>query len=68
MKIGTDTFRIVKNESYKNAYKIIGYIGQGGYGKVYKVEHRVSKQIRAMKSKEIILIENLFLKQSRRKR
>lgn len=50
IKIGTDTFRIVKNETYKKSYKIVGFIGQGGYGKVYKVENKVSKQIRAMKS------------------
>ena len=51
MKIGTDSFRNVKNFDFRTMYKIKAFIGQGGFGKVYKVRHKLSKELRAMKSK-----------------
>ena len=50
MKIGADNFRIVNQQKFRDVYSLRGFIGQGGYGKVYRVMHRKSKEVRAMKS------------------
>ena len=51
VKIGTDSFRTVKDHKFSDDYTIINCIGQGGYGKVYKVKHNQMGHTRAMKSK-----------------
>lgn len=68
IKIGTDSFRCLKETNFKDVYKLLTCIGQGGYGKVYKVEHKTFKYVRAMKSEWkfilfqlIFFIENIFL-------
>ena len=38
-----------QKENYSIKYKAIQKIGSGGYGKVYKVVHLLTNQIRAMK-------------------
>lgn len=52
IKIGTDSFRCLKDTNFKDMYKTLNCIGQGGYGKVYKVEHKTFKYVRAMKSRK----------------
>ena len=57
-----------QKENYSIKYKAIQKIGSGGYGKVYKVVHLLTNQIRAMKllKRENILYqddEQLFLKE-----
>lgn len=58
VKIGTDSFRILKDNKFTDDYMIINCIGEGGYGKVYKVVHTSMGHTRAMKS--TIFSPNLF--------
>jgi hypothetical protein len=50
VKIDTESFRCLKSTQFNQTYRIVKCIGQGGYGKVYKVEHKTFKYTRAMKS------------------
>ena len=50
IKISTNSFRTLKLHDFKKTYKLLKCIGQGGYGKVYKVVHKSFKDVRAMKS------------------
>lgn len=50
LKIGADSFRILKDHEFGKDYTILKCIGQGGYGKVYKVKHNSLGYKRAMKS------------------
>lgn len=52
VKIGPDSFRNLKDNRFSDDYTIINCIGQGGYGKVYRVKHNSMGYIRAMKSKK----------------
>lgn len=51
VKIGTDSFRTLKDHKFSDDYTILNCIGQGGYGKVYKCKHNTMGYTRAMKSK-----------------
>jgi len=64
----TKTYVGEEKESYKKKYKVVQKIGSGSFGKVYKVIHLITNQIRAMKliNKETILYqddEKKFLKE-----
>lgn len=37
-----------QEEAYNN-YELLNYLGKGGFGRVYKVKHKITKQERAMK-------------------
>lgn len=50
-KFGPESFISEKNGKFSDVYKVLASIGEGGYGKVFKVEHKSSQIIRAMKSK-----------------
>lgn len=79
LKINSSVFITEYNENPFNFYDIICKIGEGGYGKVYKVKNKVTNAIRAMKIinkykektkldvYEDIEIENLKLKIDQKK-
>ena len=49
LKITPELFIIQKKENPSLNYRIIGYLGEGSFGKVYSVEHNELKIKRAMK-------------------
>ena len=49
LKITPELFIIQKKENPSINYRIIGYLGEGSFGKVYSVEHNELKIKRAMK-------------------
>lgn len=51
IKIDIMSFRVLKNNRFSDDYTIMGCLGQGGYGTVYKVKRNLTGSIRAMKSK-----------------
>jgi serine/threonine protein kinase len=51
VKFGPDSFISERAEKFSNVYTVINQIGQGGYAKVYKVVHKNTRIVRAMKSK-----------------
>lgn len=50
IKIGADSFISEKAGKFSDYYKIMNRIGEGGYGQVFKVQHKITGFIRAMKS------------------
>jgi serine/threonine protein kinase len=50
MKIGSSSFVSERAGRFTSFYRIISRIGEGGYGQVYKVQHKKTGMIRAMKS------------------
>ena len=50
MKIGSSSFVSERTGRFTSFYRIITRIGEGGYGQVYKVQHKKTGMIRAMKS------------------
>ncbi len=50
IKIGADSFVSERAGKFSDYYRIISRIGEGGYGQVFKVQHKKSGLIRAMKS------------------
>ena len=50
IKIDMKQFRVLKTNRFSDDYTIMGCIGQGGYGTVYKVRHNSFGATRAMKS------------------
>ena len=50
IKIDIQSFRVLKNNRFSDDYTIMGCLGQGGYGTVYKVKQNLTGSIRAMKS------------------
>lgn len=61
VKIGTDSFRTLKVHQFSDDYTIENCIGQGGYGKVYKVKHNSMGHTRAMKSKSDAFLKILTI-------
>jgi len=53
--ISHDSFISVCDNEFADDYSIGDCIGQGGYGRVYKVENKSSKLIRAMKSNTLLI-------------
>jgi serine/threonine protein kinase len=51
MKISPESFINERNGQFSDFYKILSSIGQGGYGQVFKVQHKNTGLIRAMKSR-----------------
>ena len=51
IKIGAESFISAKTGKFSDYYKILSRIGEGGYGQVFKVQHKKSGLVRAMKSK-----------------
>lgn len=51
IKIGAESFISEKTGKFSDYYKTISRIGEGGYGQVFKVQHKKSSLIRAMKSR-----------------
>ena len=47
--IGTSNLIGMEKDSIKKKYKVIEKIGSGSFGKVYKVKHLITDQLRAMK-------------------
>lgn len=50
MKIGSSSFVSERTGRFTSFYRIVARIGEGGYGQVYKVQHKKTGMIRAMKS------------------
>ncbi len=50
IKIGYESFVSENNGKFSDYYRILNRIGEGGYGQVFKVQHKKSGLIRAMKS------------------
>lgn len=50
IKIGAESFISEKAGKFSDFYRILSRIGEGGYGQVFKVQHKKSNLIRAMKS------------------
>lgn len=48
-KIETKNFVVESKEQITKIYKIIEKLGSGSFGQVYKVQHRETKQLRALK-------------------
>ena len=48
-KITTKNLIVSSNEPITKTYKILEKLGAGSFGQVYKVQHRESKQLRALK-------------------
>lgn len=51
MKIGPENFINEKSGKFSDYYQILTRLGEGGYGQVFKVVHKKSQLIRAMKSR-----------------
>lgn len=49
VKIGADSFISEKAGKFSDYYRILSRIGEGGYGQVFKVQHKKTGLIRAMK-------------------
>lgn len=67
VKIGCSTF-VKEMENLEKCYKILNKLGQGTFGSVYRVLHRETEQIRAMKMIKISTIklqddDQVFLKE-----
>lgn len=52
VKIGADSFISEKTGKFSDYYRILSRIGEGGYGQVFKVQHKKTGLIRAMKSRD----------------
>ena len=50
MKVSVDIFVSLKKGSFSLQYNIGEVLGEGAYGKVWKVTHKTTKIMRAMKS------------------
>lgn len=50
LKISPESFISENTGKFNDCYRIIGSVGQGGYGQVFKVQHKNTGIIRAMKS------------------
>lgn len=48
-KLETKNFVVVSSEPITKSYKILEKLGAGSFGQVYKVQHRETKQLRALK-------------------
>lgn len=51
IKIGAESFISEKSGKFSDYYRIMSRIGEGGYGQVFKVQHKKTGLIRAMKSR-----------------
>ena len=51
VKIGADSFISERAGKFSDFYRILSRIGEGGYGQVFKVQHKKTGLIRAMKSR-----------------
>lgn len=54
VKISPQSFISENSGKFADYYKILASIGQGGYGQVYKVQHKNTGMIRAMKSTLVV--------------
>ena len=52
MKIGSSSFVSERSGRFTSFYRIVTRIGEGGYGQVYRVQHKKTGMIRAMKSSD----------------
>lgn len=55
LKISPESFISENTSKFSDYYRILSSIGQGGYGQVFKVQHKNSGLIRAMKSNFILI-------------
>lgn len=55
MKIGPENFINEKTGKFSDYYQILTRLGEGGYGQVFKVVHKKSQLVRAMKSRMAIM-------------
>jgi calcium-dependent protein kinase len=56
IKIAPESFISEKTDKFSDFYKILTSVGQGGYGQVFKVQHKNSGLIRAMKSRIVMIL------------
>lgn len=55
MKIGPENFINEKTGKFSDCYQILTRLGEGGYGQVFKVVHKKSQLVRAMKSRFAVM-------------
>ena len=58
MKIGPENFINEKTGKFSDFYQILTRLGEGGYGQVFKVVHKKSQLVRAMKSNPLNLLSD----------
>ena len=59
IKFGRETFVQKAEGKLLDSYDVIKQLGKGGYGKVYEIRHKTTKEIRACKQLSKLDIKNL---------